>query len=366
MNTVIKKHNISEWALEEYMNNITAKCEVRMPAVKKVTKISDDKVVIPTTETYTDIVKYNYNLAQLKSFAKHYKLKLSGNKGQLMIRVYSFLYFSSHIVKIQKRHRGNLVRKYKTLRGPAYIDRNICTNSTDFVTLEPLKEIPFSQFFSYKDDDGFIYGFDIASLHSLMFVKSTPKEKESQIDGRNPYNRKDIPDAVIHDIKTIIRLGRILSLQINLQVEDDSSGVSVEKAIELRALALFQNIDALGNYTNSKWFLSLNRNQLIRYVRELHDIWNYRAQLTNEMKHNIFPHHGGPFRSLNVQTISAVDINVNNIKKVILEVLENLVNSGIDRDSKSLGAYFVLGALTIVSTDAANALPWLFQSVGHF
>jgi hypothetical protein len=55
-----------------------------------------------------------------------------------------------------------------------------------------------------------------------------------------------------------------------------------------------------------------------------------------------------------------------NIKKVVLEVLEKLVNSGIDKDSKSLGAYYVLGGLTLVNQEAATSLPWLFQSVSYF
>jgi hypothetical protein len=49
-----------------------------------------------------------------------------------------------------------------------------------------------------------------------------------------------------------------------------------------------------------------------------------------------------------------------------LEVLEKLVNTGVDKDSKSLGAYYVLGALTLVNPDAATSLPWLFQSVSYF
>jgi hypothetical protein len=58
--------------------------------------------------------------------------------------------------------------------------------------------------------------------------------------------------------------------------------------------------------------------------------------------------------------------NICNIQKVILEVLEKLVNSGVDKDSRTLGACYVLGALTIVNDDAATSLPWLFQSVNYF
>jgi hypothetical protein len=50
----------------------------------------------------------------------------------------------------------------------------------------------------------------------------------------------------------------------------------------------------------------------------------------------------------------------------VLEVLEKLVNNGVDTDSKTLGAYYVLGALTLVNEDAAASLPWLYQSLNYF
>jgi hypothetical protein len=218
------------------------------------------------------------------------------------------------------------------------------------------RKINFHQFISYKDEDRFIYGFDINSLYNL-FLKSK--------SNTNPYNRRIIPEFVFKNIKSIVRLSRILKININLQFDDDTKNISSEKAIELRALSLFQNIDALGNYSNPQWFLSLNRNQLIKFVRELCDIWNYRAQLANETKRNICPPNGDPFRNLSMPYIHT-EQDMNNVKKIILEVLEKLVNSGADSDSKALGAYYVLGALTIVNETAATSLPWLFQSFGYF
>lgn len=109
----------------------------------------------------------------------------------------------------------------------------------------------------------------------------------------------------------------------------------------------------------------MNRNQLIKYVRDLCDIWNYRAQITNETKRSICPPNGDPFRNLSMPYIHN-EQNMSNVRKVILEVLEKMVNSGVDKDSKALGAYYVLGALTIVNESAATSLPWLFQSFGYF
>jgi hypothetical protein len=344
---------------DEYMECISKKCEKRMQTFKKPLKITDEYIVIPTIQSYNDITKYNYSLPQLKMIAKEYKLKISGNKPQLVLRIFSYLFFSSYIIKIQKIFRGFLVKKYKSLHGPASMNRKICTNADDFITMEPVEEINFNQFLSYKDTDGFIYGFDIISLHNL-FLKS--KDIESV---RNPYNRNLIPEAVIKTIKSVVRLSRILKIKVNLHYEDDTQNLSMEKVLELRALQLFQHIDLLGNYSNSQWFLSLNRNQIVKFVKELNDIWNYRAQLSNEVKRNICPPNGDPFRNLSIQYLHT-EAQLFNVKKLVLEIMEKFVNSGINNDSKSLGAYYILGALTLVNNEAATSLPWLFQSFEHF
>jgi hypothetical protein len=345
--------------IDEYLSIITTRCEKNMQTVKKTLKINDDNIVIPTMKNYDEISNFNYNLSQLKMIAKTYKLKISGNKNQLITRVYSYLYFSSFIIKIQKIFRGLIARKYKNLHGPASFNRKMCTNSGDFITMEPVEEINFHQFLSYKDNDGFIYGFDIISLHNL-FLKS--KDIDSV---QNPFNRSLIPESVIKTIRSLIRLSRILKIHINLHYEDDTESLPVEKVVELRALSLFQTIDSLGNYSSPQWFLSLDKMHLIKYVRELIDIWNYRSQIDNETKRKICPPHGDPFRHFNMTYIHT-ESNLHNVKKVILEVMEKLVNSGVDKDSKSLGAIYVLGGLTLVNSDAATSIPWLFQSFAYF
>lgn len=359
MGSTIKKNKSIESLINEYMNDIEETCENTRTAIKRNKKVSDENLIIPTVNNYDILNKYNYNLSQLKKIAKTYKIKISGNKNQLSNRVYSFLYFSSFIIKIQKNFRGLLARKYKQLHGPASLNRKLCTNIDDFITLDPVETINFHQFLSYVDEDGFVYGFNITSLYTL-FLKSKDMENI-----KNPYNRNMIPLSVIKTIKSIIRLSRILRIHINLHYDEEVSLISDEKAIELRALSVFQTIDALGNYSDPKWFLSLNRNGLIKFIRELTDIWNYRAQITNETKRNICPPSGDPFRNVGMQYIYT-EGNIWNVRKVVLEVLEKLVNSGIDNDSKSLGSYYILGSLTLVNDDAAMSLPWLYQSFGYF
>jgi len=355
--SIITKNKTKSATLDEYINSISIKCENKIPSISKKIKINNVDIILPTIKNYNDVLGYNYNAVQLKKFAKHYNLKVSGKKEELNTRIFTFLYLSSYIIKVQKIFRGGLIRKYNNAHGPAYIKRTLCTNNSDFITMEPIEEIKSTQFISYKDIDDFIYGFDIVSIYNLIL--------KSDKEIKNPYNRNLIPEFVLKNIKAVLRISIILKININLQIHDDSLCVSSEKVIELRSLAVFQSIDALGNYSNPDWFLSLNRTKLIKFIRELSDIWNYRAQLSIEIKRNVCPPTGDPFRNLNMQFIHT-EPNMLNVKKTVLEVLENLVNLGLENDSKSLGAYYVLGALTLVNENAAASLPWLFQSVSYF
>ena len=360
-NNVNMNYAIKYKCLDDYFVTIIEKCEKDLFKTysKKHFKMENEDLIIPTIFNYEEIMNYNYNVQQLKIFAKYHKLKISGNKKELFTRIFIYLKLSFYIVKIQKIFRGFMLRKFMMHHGPAYKNRNQCTNNTDFITMEEIKELTFNQFFSYQDTDGFIYGFDISSLYHLL------KGNKSTKPITNPYNRNLIPESVIKDLKYIIRMSRILRIPIILEIEDISNTLSNEKAIELRCLNLFQNIDSLGNYSDPKWFLSLNRNQILKFIREIIDIWNYRAQLSFDTKRNICPPHGNPFYNLSMYYIQT-EPDLINVQKDILEVLEKLVNYGIDNDSKILGAYYVLGGLTLVNHQAAASLPWLYQSFSFF
>mgnify|MGYP007078185451 FL=1 len=129
----------------------------------------------------------------------------------------------------------------------------------------------------------------------------------------------------------------------------------------MRVLSLFQDMDALDNYTQIEWLLALNKRQLLKFITELYDIWAYRANLSQNSKREICPPLGAPFRNINFNTLST--FSQSHILKIILPSLEELVKNGINRDARILGTYYILSALTLVNNSAAEALPWLYHSV---
>jgi len=350
---------------ETYMSDLYLKHKKTIDFKDKGEKIISDtddlNFKIPTIHDYEFFIKRTYNLSQLKIISRHYKLKVGGTKPVLLTRVSALLWLSTYAIKLQKVFRGALERKYIKLHGPAVRNRSLCTNDCDFVTLDNLSELPFDQFYSYKDKDGFIYGFDFASIYSLMAQKQPVlTNNRSTPMTSNPYNRSEIPFEVVSDMERLFRLSRILKTKLIFEHVDDTV-LSTEQVLDLRVLKLFQAIDVLGNYSDLHWFMSLSKPKLVRLVREITDIWHYRAQLTPEIKRKICPPYGDPFRNSSAQLFFEDNISV--VRRLTLDILEKLVNTGVDTDSRCLGAYYILGALTIVSEDAAAALPWLYQSM---
>ena len=224
---------------------------------------------------------------------KEYKLKIGGCKNELKHRVFNYLKFSYYAQKIQSNMRGKYVRNLIKLKGPAYKNRK-CLNETDFLMFEKVNSIPNNQFFSYKDKDGFVYGFNICSIYNLLYVENVDKK------ALNPYNRNIIQPTVYNNVKHIIKLSNILGLNTNIEVKNDFDLLSFKKKVELKCVNLFQKIDELGNNSHYRWFYNLPRNKLLKFINELIDIWNYRLNLTNELKRNICGPTGRPFEGLNI------------------------------------------------------------------
>lgn len=310
-------------------------------------KVKIDEFYVPVFKEYDLIITKNYNVSQLKSIARFYKLKISGNKMELIKRVWNYLRFSNYAAIIQKLWRGTIVRKFF---GIAMHKK--CVNSTDFLSLNSLSEIPKKQLFTFKDEDGFIYGFDAKSFHNLILKNNQPT---------NPYNRKPISKKTMTRFNHFIKYGKILGNNINLVINNNIESLSLKKQIELKAHDIFQKIDQFGHITDTSWFLDLSRHHLRKLIRELIDIWNYRASLTPEVKRSIYPPTGDPFNIINNNTFHSLEKE--KLQLLILKIFKNIITKSNDNNFRALGAFYILGAITLVNSNAAIALPWLYESV---
>jgi hypothetical protein len=316
--------------------------------------------IMPTKENYSILLSQNYTIKQLKEVASHHKIKLGGAsiKADIIYKIYNYFKLYDSAVVIQKTWRNHLFRQYNQLRGPARLKRSICVNETDFFTMDNLTDIPYNQFFSFKDSDNMIYGFDIISIYNL-FDKSNGKVA-------NPYNRNPLPRIVKKNMMKLIWLSKLFNetIQLKMAEDNDNDNDNHEELVmtaDNRAIELFHDIDILGNYTNPNWFLSLNQLELEDFIFELNDLWVYRLGLTDDVRRNICPDYFDLFRMIHVIDIKNAPLNVS--REICLDIMEQFARNGINREYRILGSNYVLCALTLVSASAAEALPWLYNSV---
>ncbi len=425
---------------------------------KKVYK----KRVNPHVITYENFDKYNldlktYKITDLKEAAKQCCVKITGTKPILIERIITKYGKIRKTIAIQKIYRGWLVRSIFKSKGPALNNRSICTNDTDCCSLEPLEDIDFFDFYSYKDESEFVYGFNVTSLIEIYkrkraiknpYNRATFSKKQvravikmyngnfiinpsyknnneplkianSSNDRRryspmslrqartNFQSRNTMNNNLSHphrsaNMSYLQRSSRMLRMELNDLQADNENATTERNAIVSnlitridtdinrhytnllenlpsevtsrynqlidrqrdatlteRTRQLFLEIDSLGNYTNESWFNNLSMDECRHLVRFLYEIWENRG-LTHQLKSKISPFKW-PFD--HIYERGPVELNIEVIKNDILTACELIIFTGSDTDSRKIGAMHVLSALTLVSRDARNAVPWLYESV---
>lgn len=363
-NVVIQNSDYKDFTIVEYKNNSTGLSKLKIP--------------------------------ELKHICKHNRLHISGTKPVLIDRIHEFFKKYAFAIKLQKMIRGYYVRSSFKLRGVAFKNRAICTNTTDFYTMEPLEEISHYKFYSYTDAQNFTYGFDIDSLIELF-------KKKGRII--NPYNREKITMQTMNDILKLYRLveiiykeddiidempitiepinnivttmqnpliqqlSPIMPISVSEQVgqtnivtrmTEHQLSVIRDKPLTDRITSVFMDIDQLGHYTDVSWFNDLDKRQCFQFYREIINIWRFRAQIPYMTKFRICPYDpvSNIFPLLNFDTIT-----MDTLKEGCLRVIENMVYMGYDTDHRNLGAYHILTAFTVVSIPARTQMPWLYESI---
>ena len=280
------------------------------------------------------------NMKQIKQICKERKIKRTGKKKTLINRIMNAEYNNSNVVIIQKYVRRYLVQKYMNYKG------NIkeYTNDEDFLTLDAFTEIPFHDRYAYKDESGFTYAFHIRSIMQLI----------ERNDMKNPYTRKPFPKHVKKEVRSMIRIAKLLRISLDMNYEAPKP-----RTLKDRIQYVFMEIERYGYFLDAQIFQNLHRFELIQFYKEIHDIWNYRLNLTLENKRNIVAHDGNLFRNIprNILLRPTSDI-----REYCVRIIERLITKANNNSYKQMGIMYALGALTLINRNFAESLPWLFES----
>jgi len=214
--------------------------EVPAPKKKKIVVKKRDIVRIPECVEYAEFVKSEYKVNELKEICKHYSIKCSGTKPELKDRIYTHLIQSHFIKRIQRAIRRSYIKRHSRMSGPAYSDRSLCVNDSDFYSMELVGDIPRNQFISFKDHTGMIYGFDVMSLYTYYGTYYDNDNGPTTTPPANPYNRMKFPSSLSLQMYRKIRLTDILGVPCKIK-EDPEPVLSMEERDDQILFQLFGN-----------------------------------------------------------------------------------------------------------------------------
>jgi len=360
---------------------------LKLSQIRETLKFYKNSMVVPAI--YSAAMKRSAKSA-IKTI---HDFALVGTKQVLLERLKQYMNQDAFATQLQCTIRGVFVRRAIGLRGFALHNRKMCVNDTDFYSLEPLENIPFCEFFSYTDKNNFTYGFELESL--ILYIKRRTRNI------KNPYNRDNMDD-IVKSIRKLERLTSIINTHYvpvertvivktkpkpvaarsstSTRTPQNTSRTSRPQPTHIdasmiahirsvrskpfieRATLLFMDIDQLGNYTQHQWFTELNQRNCLRFFRILKDIWTYRAQIPTAIKSKICP-LWDPFTMLSSNSVDVPRLPYQELLTVCLTIMEDMVYTGTDTEFRTIGAFHVLSALTVVNNDARANMPWLYESL---
>ena len=264
---------------------------------------------------------------------------------------------------INKRHASAIkIKKWYTFwrglhlfekHGPAVFIRDICTNDDDFFSTDKVCDISGYTFFSYKDADSHVYGFDVRSLNMLI-----QRARLNATAPQNPFTRAELPTSVIRSLTTLANCMKRRDIPTEWV---PLTPPTPEQQLRMKIVDLFTIIDSLNYYSSPDWFIGLDARGHSRFYRELYELWTHRAGISYAQKETIVPNfHARLFRYTPWTTASHP---IETIQRVNLHVMRLMVTAADDRNDRILGAMYVITALTTVSSAARTAYPWLYESI---
>lgn len=238
---------------------------------------------------------------------------------------------------------------FKT-QGPAIHCKRVATNQTELYTLDPIEDISPLYFISVSDARKCIWAFDIRSIVTTM---------ASGAALHNPYTRDLYTEHAKERIHNRIEWLRSRKYQIRYVTTDVFTPAQIWNH---KVLDAFLKIEALGYYVSCDWYTSFRLHDHILFYKRLFTLWEWRLGLTRLQKEHIIPGYmTEPNQLFRFDPTEVPPKSLHWWERTNLALIERFLTSAADKEQNKLGAMYVLMAMTHVSSDAAEAMPWLLM-----
>lgn len=227
--------------------------------------------------------------------------------------------------------------------GPLLHFREESNNPFDFFTGDLITDITIGNFVSFVDaGKGYVMGIKSA----LKLLEHATKTGETPT---NPFTRAPLSNTFLRRIQRHTPMKSKKKAKAKPVCE-------VALPLSIAVTDMFRVIEDLGYYTDPSWFMDLTRVDLMRFYIELADIWLHRATLTPQDRMRIAPPAG---RVLPVPVSTAIIMQQKALRPLLMKICTSLISTAVNRADRQLGVMYVLGALSLVSSRASTAYPWL-------
>lgn len=254
------------------------------------------------------------------------------------------------VLSIQRFWKKWAARQRFLRQGPAANCRTISQNSVEVYTLELLETIPTVFLFTYADDSKMIWAFDIRSLSHLLKEGSEPQ---------NPYTRQTIPPGILEKIHARLLWLRQRKYPI---LHDTGENLTQEQIWNQKVLDVFFKMDALGYRASCRWFEEMEREDHEVFYTRLYRLWMYQLGLTAQEKEDILPGCTKIFKQ-NPERAIVANHDIRWWRRNNLNMILEFITRGTTKSQQGLGALYVLMAIVQAVPEAAEAYPWILESL---
>lgn len=266
------------------------------------------------------------------------------------------------IVRLQRIIRRNRHRILAFNRGPAALTpATLCNNKEDFFSFDPLTEINPRYIFTYRDTDGFHYGFHIHSFIELINRGS-----------ENPYNRASIPQEVSAHARRYMQIlttwERLDSKTVHNAVtagvnmlQQATTKLPMKALAKLKLTNVFQKIDFLGYQTDMDWLYEKSALVLNNFIKALYRTWTFQLGISDDMKQRILPDQT-EFDNITDEAYrgTLLKLNKHRILTRILDILDKMLHPDLDQDTQNVVAIMIIHSLYYIEPRRVFiSNPWL-------
>jgi hypothetical protein len=258
--------------------------------------------------------------------------------------------------RLQRVWRHWSAQKRYERQGPAANCHALASNETEVYSLDSLYSIPKSFFFSFADEHKNIWAFDIRSLSHLV-------TEGNEIV--NPYTRVTISSQTLKKIHERILWLRQRKFPILYATGEN---LTPDQLWNQKVLEVFFKMEALGYRASCRWFDEMNMTDHMSFYRKLYRLWMYQLGLTAQEKESIIPGYNAGMTKLFKHSPDRIEAQTHDIRwwrRSNLNLILEFLTRATTKSQQGLGALYVLMSLVQVVPEAAEAYPWVVESLGY-